>query len=145
VGEGPDGEKLQALARDCGVAGSLLFAGFQTNPYPLLRSAAAFVLPSRWEGFPLALGEAAMLGVPAIAADCVSGPREWLDEGRYGDLVPTDDVDALATAITRHLQAPERLRNMARHGQGYVNDRYGADRAAARHLDVLKRLAGHRS
>ncbi len=55
------------------------FFGDQLNPFPLIIRASLFALPSAWEGFPLALCEAMICGVPVIAADCPTGPREILE------------------------------------------------------------------
>jgi glycosyltransferase involved in cell wall biosynthesis len=78
----------------------------------LYREAAVFVLPSRYEGMPLALLEAQALGVPAVAFDCPTGPSEILtpDTGR---LVPLGDASALARALLELLASPERRERMA--------------------------------
>ena len=55
------------------------------------------------------VAEAAALGVPTIATDCVAGPREILADGQYGDLVETDSAAALSEAIVNHFQKPKRL------------------------------------
>ena len=54
------------------------FVGLQQNPFKYIRPATAFVFPSAWEGFPLALGEAMTCGVSVISTDCPTGPREML-------------------------------------------------------------------
>ena len=78
------------------------FLGLQQNPFKYLRPATAFVFPSAWEGFPMALGEAMICGLPVLSADCPTGPREMLapdapvphpalrqaEEGPYGVLLP---------------------------------------------------------
>lgn len=115
VGEGPDRSKLETLAGELGVAGRVHFIGYQTNPYPLFRRAELFVLSSRFEGLPLVLAEALVLGLPIVSTDyCNGGAREVLADGACGILVPVDDPEALAQGITKILSDPEladRLRN----------------------------------
>ncbi|MCW3798764.1 glycosyltransferase [Sphingomonas sp. BN140010] len=141
AGEGPALAELSGLAAELGVSKSVSFLGFVQNPQTLMSQADLFVLPSRWEGFPLALCEAVLLGVPVIASDCVSGPREILEAGRFGDLVGVADEWGLASAIERHLREPDRLREMAAEGSTIVEQRFTADGAARNHLEALKRLA----
>jgi len=52
------------------------FLGHRDNPFPLLKQATLYVMTSSWEGFPLALCEAMACGIPVVAADCYTGPRE---------------------------------------------------------------------
>lgn len=56
----------------------IYFLGLQQNPFKYIRPATLFVFPSAWEGFPMALGEAMVCGVPVITTDCPTGPREIL-------------------------------------------------------------------
>jgi glycosyltransferase involved in cell wall biosynthesis len=90
---------LEALVRQLELAGDVSLPGSTSNPYAYMARAAAFVLSSRWEGLPTVLIEALSCGVPVIATDCPSGPREILANGRYGKLVPVGDADALALAM----------------------------------------------
>jgi len=99
LGEGEDRGDLAAYAAQNGFSDDLAMPGFVGNPYPYMSRAAAYVLSSRWEGFPNALVEAMACGTTVIATNCPSGPQEILDGGRYGRLVPVDDVEALAVAM----------------------------------------------
>jgi glycosyltransferase involved in cell wall biosynthesis len=65
-----------------------------------------FALTSRWEGLGLVIVEAMALGTPVVATDCPSGPRELLDHGRLGKLVPVGDDQALAAAMQQALAEP---------------------------------------
>jgi glycosyltransferase involved in cell wall biosynthesis len=99
LGEGPERGELEALVRQLDIAGDVSLPGATSNPYAYMARATAFVLSSRWEGLPTVLIEALSCGVPVIATDCPSGPREILADGRYGELVPVGDVDELARAM----------------------------------------------
>lgn len=99
LGEGPEREALEKLCKDLRIADNVHLIGFQKNPYKFLSKADVFVLSSYYEGLPMVILEAMACGAPVIATDCKSGPREILDNGKYGILVPTGDVDSLAEAI----------------------------------------------
>ena len=103
LGEGPERPVLRALADSLGVGADVDLPGWARNPYPYMRRAAAYVLSSRWEGLPSVLIEALFCGCPVIATDCPSGPREILEGGRHGALVPVGDAAALAGAIREAL------------------------------------------
>jgi len=92
LGEGPERDRLAALADQMGLAGRFMLPGYLNNPYPIVARAKAFISSSNAEGFPNALIEAMSLGVPVIATDCESGPAEIL--GREGDATVTQVSDA---------------------------------------------------
>lgn len=106
LGEGKERQALQAQARELGIHEQVDLPGFVGNPFAYMRKAALFVLSSAWEGSPNVLIEALAVGVPVVATDCLSGPREILEEGRLGPLVPVGDDAALAAAIGQVLDAP---------------------------------------
>jgi len=77
---------------------------FRLNPFPYFTGSSVFVLPSLFEGLPAVLIEAMACGTPVISTDCPSGPREILDNGVYGSLVPVNDEQLMAQAIIHTLQ-----------------------------------------
>jgi glycosyltransferase involved in cell wall biosynthesis len=99
LGEGPERAALLARAERLGLSYDIDLPGFCANPFALMSRAGAFVLSSRWEGFPNALVEAMACGAPVIATDCPSGPHEILKGGEIGSLVPVDDARALGHAL----------------------------------------------
>lgn len=104
LGDGEERGALTDLAADLGVADRVDMPGFVDNPYPFLAAADLLVQSSRWEGLPTVLIEALPFACGIVATDCPSGPREILDGGRWGRLVPPGDAGALADAITAELR-----------------------------------------
>ena len=106
LGEGRERAMLERIIRQRALDGAVDLPGFLVNPFGVMAAADLLVLSSRWEGFPNVLVEAMACGTPVVATDCPSGPREILDAGRYGPLVPVADVEALAAAMRDTLHAP---------------------------------------
>jgi glycosyltransferase involved in cell wall biosynthesis len=77
--------------------------GAVDNPLAWMRRARVFVLASQYEGFGNVLVEALAVGTRVVATDCPVGPREVLQDGRLGALLPTGDVRALAAAMAQAL------------------------------------------
>lgn len=99
IGWGPDQPQLEALVQELGLVEDVEFPGYQKNPYQYMARSTVFVLSSITEGLGNVLVEAIALGTPVVSTDCMSGPSEILDNGRYGLLVPVGDERALAEAI----------------------------------------------
>lgn len=105
-GEGPERGNLEKLAQDLGIVSHVSMPGFTPHLPAYLSRANLFVLSSRWEGLPTVLIEALAAGLPVVATDCPSGPREILEEGKWGKLVPVENAHALAQAILEQLRKP---------------------------------------
>lgn len=108
--------EVMRLPEQLGVAADVAFPGFVANPFAWMRRANVFALSSAWEGLSLVLIEAMATGCPVVSTDCPHGPREILDGGHYGPLVPVGDDRALAAAIATTLDTPpgaERMRQRA--------------------------------
>lgn len=105
LGEGPDEAALQSSAQRLGLADDVYFAGFQRNPFCWMAKADLYVLSSQYEGFPGTLLQAMACGCRVVSTDCPSGPRELLEAGRWGRLVPTKDPHQLAQAMDSTLNA----------------------------------------
>lgn len=136
LGEGELRGELEALVRTCGLtADDVQMPGFVANPFAYLARAALFVLSSRWEGFGNVLIEAMACGTPVVSTDCPSGPREILENGRWGRLVPVGDVEALADAMVATLDEKTHPDVKVRAAD------FGVERAAKAYVDVM--LANH--
>jgi glycosyltransferase involved in cell wall biosynthesis len=108
LGEGEERPRLEALAGELGVAEDVALPGFRDNAMAYMAGSALFVLSSAWEGLPTVLIEALAAGTRVVSSDCPSGPREILQEGRLGALVPVGDAAALTEAIVDVLDRPAR-------------------------------------
>jgi len=106
LGKGKALSELTSLSESLGITDFVDFLGFQDNPSKYMKAAELFVSASTHEGFGNVIVEAMAAGTPVVATDCPSGPREILKDGRLGRLVPVNDVDAMAQAITHMLIDP---------------------------------------
>ena len=103
LGSGELFESISALVRDMGLAEKVFMPGANRLPGAFYESADLFVLSSDYEGLGNVVIEALAYGIPVVSTDCKSGPREILDNGRYGILTPVGDADALAQAMAKSL------------------------------------------
>ncbi|MCM2284780.1 MAG: glycosyltransferase [Desulfobacula sp.] len=99
VGGGPLENEIEDMICDHNLEGQFRLLGSVDNPYPVMASSDALVLSSNYEAFGIVLIEAMVCGIPVIATDCPFGPREVLDKGRCGLLVPPEDPARLALAM----------------------------------------------
>jgi len=106
LGEGGQRQELEQLAQKLGISDRLSMPGWVDNPRSYLTNFDIFVLPSRSEGFPLAIVEAMLAACPVIATR-VGSVSEAVIDGETGILVTQDDVDGLASAICRLRDNPE--------------------------------------
>ena len=105
IGKGRQVKRLLRRAEKLKVHDDVALLGFIANPYPYMKKATLLVLTSKREGSPNVLVEAMAVGTPVVATDCPSGPREILDGGKYGRLVPMNDPDLLSNAIIETLDS----------------------------------------
>ena len=111
LGEGPLRSELETLVSELGLSDAVSMPGFDKNPFRYMARADVFALSSRFEGLPGVLIQAMACGAPPVATACPSGPEEIIsDPGGNGLLVPVDDPEALAGAISRLLDASPRER-----------------------------------
>jgi glycosyltransferase involved in cell wall biosynthesis len=107
IGEGSERAHLERLTAELGIGNRVRLLGYRNNVYKYLKYGTIYVLSSRYEGCPNSLIEAVAVGLPCIAADCLSGPREVLLDGEGGLLFPVGDSHALAARVDEYLQHAE--------------------------------------
>lgn len=132
LGEGELRPALDAVVQELRIVDSVEMPGFVDNPFQWMRQASLFVLSSAWEGLPTVLIEAMACGTPVVSTDCHSGPREILEDGRWGALVPVGDVDALAEQMAKALGSVGALDVTARARH------FSDEKAVAAYLGVIR-------
>jgi len=131
IGEGSQRQQLEAESQRLGLSECVSLPGFQSNPFSFMNHADVFVLASHYEGLPNVLIQALGFGTPVVATDCRSGPKEILEDGRWGTLVPVGSEGQLARAIESALQ---RSKNEAARRSAWR--RFDADAATSGYLDM---------
>ncbi|MBE2170233.1 MULTISPECIES: glycosyltransferase family 4 protein [unclassified Cobetia] len=103
VGDGALKEPLEARVKLAGLESHVHFLGWRTDTPRLLRLCDVFVLPSRWEGMPLAILEAMGCGLPVIVSD-IPGNRHLVHHEKNGLLFPVGNAGSLASALVELLE-----------------------------------------
>jgi glycosyltransferase involved in cell wall biosynthesis len=134
VGGGPDEEMLRRKVAGAGLHDRVTFSGEQNDPRPHLARADVFLLPSRQEGFSVALLEAMASALPAIVTD-VGGNAEALVDGKGGRVVPPLQPGPMAAAISELSNNRERLGEMGGFNRHRVEELFSLKASARRLAD----------
>lgn len=136
AGEGPLRGELRQLAEAKGLGERVDFPGYRTDLPLLMRDAACLWLTSWYEGFPNVMVEALASGLPIVAYDCPSGPREIVTDGINGYVVPLGDLTAF------ECRAREALHRTWSVGDIVASSRpYWADTILAKYEELLERVS----
>jgi glycosyltransferase involved in cell wall biosynthesis len=139
VGDGPERERLAALARELQITDRVHFLGYQSCPEKYLRIMDAFALTSRSEGFPVSLLEAWVAGVPVVCS-AVGGIPDVVSPERDGVLFPPGDKSALDSALSRVLGDRDLRKRLGEAGNRVVRERYSLERMAAEYESRYRSL-----
>jgi len=132
LGEGEERKSLEQVIRSLNIQDHVSVPGFVKNPFSFMKQAAVYVLSSQYEGLPNTLLQALAIGTPSVSTDCPNGPREILENGLWGRLVPVGDIDALAQAIIDGLEGRIAIPPIE-----MMEERYGIDKITQKYLDVF--------
>ena len=159
IGDGVNRKNLEKLAKDLNLSDRVHFLGRKKNPYKYLKRSDIFILSSEnGEGFPNVIVEALACGVPVIASDCISGPREILfpysditkqlkitdnfEVGDYGILYPIGNIKALKEAIEYLLKNKDLYENFKNKAFERAKD-FSVDKIVEKYKKVLLDKAIH--
>ena len=131
-GEGRARPDLEERIAAHGLEDRISLPGRIANPLRYFARSDVFVLSSYAEGLPNVLVEAMLCGCTPVATDCPTGPREVLQDDRYGYLVPMHAPAAMADAIARVLDAPIPVETL---DQGIAP--FTEEAVIGRHFDML--------
>ncbi|TWA57126.1 glycosyltransferase involved in cell wall biosynthesis [Sinorhizobium medicae] len=126
-GEGDDRKSLEALRDALDMTDRVEMPGVTQRPGVWVETADVFVLSSRYEGWGIVLLEAMAAGLPVVSFACEWGPSDMVEHGEDGLLVPSNDVDALAEALSRVLADGELRSRLAANAEASAK-RYLPDR-----------------
>lgn len=118
VGDGVLRQALTEYVERLGLTNHVTMHGFLKNPYPLLSTADAMVLPSVSEAMPTVICEAHVLGVPVLASDC-EGCRDILGDGKYGLIFKRNKTE-LSDAMQSFIDSPELVKDWRKKGQEWL-------------------------
>jgi glycosyltransferase involved in cell wall biosynthesis len=130
-GRGPLHADLTRRVAELRLESQVRLCGETTQPWTVLATAQIFVLSSEYEGFPNAMLEAMAVGLPCIAFDCPSGPRELADGGAAAIMVPAGDVDKLARTLRDVAADCEARRTLGARAAAHVRREFAEARVMA--------------
>jgi glycogen(starch) synthase len=141
AGEGHLRKELEELAASYGLCNCVRFTGGTPPQHVpnLLNANTLLVMPSDWEGFPLAALEAASMARPIVATN-VGGNPEIILHRQTGLVVPPQDAEALAEAITYLLDRPQLAEEMGLAGRKRIREEFNLQRTASAYEEIYHRL-----
>lgn len=138
LGDGPLREPLQQAAQGLGLEGRIMLPGFSKTPAEWYSQADIYVLTSSYEGMPNTLIEAMAHGIAPIAFDIMTGPKDVLQDGALGMLLPDDDHVGRLTEALRILMSDHERRTRMGVNARAVLERYATPKVLAEWDLVLR-------
>ncbi|MDD5031628.1 MAG: glycosyltransferase [Patescibacteria group bacterium] len=139
AGDGAERKRLEKLIKKLNLSGRVELAGWQKDVSEFLNSLDIFVLPSRWEGFGIAILEAGLAGLPVIASG-VDGIKEIIEDGQDGLLFGKEDVSGLAEKINYLIERPRERERLGLNLQDKVKEKFAIEKIVKEYEDLYLRL-----
>lgn len=131
IGEGPDLKNNQEQIRAAGLEKYIVYRGSQLNPYPTIAQSDLFVLTSQYEGYPMVVNEALILGVPVVTTPYAAA-GEQVESGRNG-IITKMDIEDLYCQIKRLLENPKQVEQFKAYIQNHPLD----NQMAMEQMDIV--------
>ena len=110
IGDGPDFEKLNNIIKENGLSENIILLGEKSNPMPYIKQCDVFFLPSRYEGKPMAVTEAQMLGIVPIVTN-YSSAHEQIEDGIDGIIVKNDEI-SIEKILRKVIMSPDLIKEL---------------------------------
>jgi glycogen synthase len=141
AGDGPEMQPLQSLAQELGIDDRVFFLGWQSREQIIesYKQSNVFLFPSRHEGMPNAMLEAMASGLPVVAT-CISGSEELVSDGINGYLTPSEDIEALQSALKKILGDSALRQQMGNASRRRVEESYSWESTAGQYALLLEKV-----
>lgn len=140
IGDGELRGELEAQIKNLKLEGTVILPGRFENPFEILRKAEFFVMASRYEGFPMAHGEAMLCGLPVVSTDCPSGPSELIRHNIDGLLVANGSEKELIESMRLLISEPETRKKYSKAALE-INKRFSIDNIMNEWLELCDKLS----
>ncbi|MCR9200672.1 MAG: glycosyltransferase family 4 protein [Planctomycetaceae bacterium] len=137
IGDGRLREQTEQACREAGLSDRITFDGWRSDATDRMGAFDAFVLPSLYEGLPLAILEAMSAAIPTVVSD-VDGTRDAVLDGQTGFLCPVNDVPAWSEKLQQLMASPELVEQMSVQAQQRYHDEFSLEAMASRTIAVYE-------
>ena len=136
LGNGEEKSKLLKLTESLKLIEKVHFFGHVKNPFKYMKSSDLFIMSSRWEGPGHVLIEALGIGCPVITTDCPSGPKETIQNGKFGLIVENDNDQELYLAMNHALNNKDTMKKKVNESKAYMK-RFYTEQVAEKYLNLF--------
>jgi glycosyltransferase involved in cell wall biosynthesis len=141
LGDGILRNKYELLIDSLSLNDCVVLPGFVRNPISYFKSSDLFVLSSNHEGLGNVIIEALGCGLPVVSTDCESGPSEILADGKFGSLVPINDIEKLSEAIFNGIVSEQDSHKLKLRAKDFSVQKIGEEYIKVLFDDVIKNEA----
>ena len=136
IGDGPLRKQIEKMIPSS-LMNKVEFLGFQNNPYYYMCRASVFLLTSDYEGFPNVVIEALACGLPVVATDCKTGPREIIENAVDGWVVNRGNPEAVAMGLENVLTKTKEEWNKLSINAKSKAQRYRRENIAKKYMQLI--------